>query len=127
MNASASGGVRRVVPWTKVIWVAILSGIPWSVACTSTPSLPGIGGNSEAPGGATAGAPCTTGTTEPCYETIGNHDGVLTCFKGTQTCLKGTWSACGGTGEFETSFKPVKAGGIAPLSFSQPKGCADNP
>lgn len=44
--------------------------------------------------------PCAPeGTTRDCHVVIGQHEGVLSCFTGSQTCTNGAWTACGSTGQ----------------------------
>ena len=37
------------------------------------------------------------GTVRACHVNLGQHDGVIDCFAGSQECRGGSWSACGGT------------------------------
>ena len=42
-----------------------------------------------------AEGPCQDGATRKCKVVIGEHDGVLTCFVGTEVCDGGEWGECG--------------------------------
>ncbi len=54
----------------------------------------GTGGGGGVGGGLSGSCP-TEGETKPCGVTLGQHDGVLSCYEGTQTCVGGEWSTCG--------------------------------
>src|SRR5262245_45525551 len=56
---------------------------PPSHASTTT----GAGGS----GGSDPGTPCPEGATRDCHVTLGEHNGVLSCFDGVQTCDGGVW------------------------------------
>lgn len=116
---------RRAV-WARVWICAVLGVLVWAAACSSGEPLPNVGGGATGHD-PTVGAPCTSGTTEPCYETVGNHGGVLTCYKGQAACVNGSWSSCGGGDLFQTAALPANAGGVRALSFSSAQACRDNP
>ena len=82
--------------------------------------------NSSGPGGT-----CDEGAERDCSVTVAEHDGVLTCYHGTQHCVGGEWSACGdGTMRVRTAPKAPaedENGLPRPLSLSMPADCIDNP
>ncbi|HEX4478705.1 MAG TPA: hypothetical protein VH142_26670, partial [Polyangiaceae bacterium] len=126
MTARRSTSESRRALWARVWICAVLGALVWAAACSSGETLPNVGGGAtgRTP---TVGAPCTTGTTEPCYETVGNHGGVLTCYKGQAACVNGNWSSCGGGDLFQTTALSANAGGLRALSFSSAQACRDNP
>jgi hypothetical protein len=52
-------------------------------------------GGTQAKAGPGAAVPCTDGATRSCKVFIGEHDGVRTCFQGTQVCEDAAWGICG--------------------------------
>jgi hypothetical protein len=38
---------------------------------------------------------CSDGSTRSCSVILGEHNGVLSCFYGSQICFGGSWSPCG--------------------------------
>jgi hypothetical protein len=81
-------------------------------------------------GGAGGGSnvPCTEGTTKDCAITIGQHEGVLTCYEGTSTCKGGTWGECE-NGEVVSRPGTGSAGspGSSAQAFGPPAPCTSNP
>jgi hypothetical protein len=77
--------------------------------------------------------PCAPeGAVRECHVTLGVHDGILSCFQGTQTCSGGVWGSCGGSGgvstqSFTGSLRAEQAGGIRVQSLSTPTNCVNNP
>ena len=78
-----------------------------------------------------ATGPCKIGETRGCSVTIGVHDGVLSCFEGTQTCKTGTWESCtdGNIQSYKQPswVKPGPATGPSFLALSTAGPCASNP
>ena len=68
------------------------------------------------------------GAKRPCGITLGNHDGVLSCYEGSQVCSQGLWSACG---EGEVVNHPASGAANAPsnhaMALSAPAACQNNP
>jgi hypothetical protein len=83
---------------------------------------PGAGTGANGQGGGTVG-PCSDGATRECHVTIGEHNGVLTCYYGTQSCEDGSWGQC--TDGAVVNKK--KSGEWQAKSYSQPAACQNNP
>jgi hypothetical protein len=45
-------------------------------------------------GGGGSGAQCNEGQTKKCKVDLGEHNGVKSCFIGTETCVDGAWGPC---------------------------------
>lgn len=77
--------------------------------------------------------PCKDGTTRECSITLGETNGVLSCYRGSQVCQGGSWSACGGSAfANEGVVEQPTPGWYAPDSYRQrsysvPQDCMDNP
>ena len=87
----------------------------------------GPAGGTGGSGGADAG-PCEEGAIRDCHIPIGEHDGILTCYIGTQTCTEGQWGEC--KDGFQTNKPGVGAGGGTgsnPAALSTPTECLNNP
>lgn len=109
-----------------------------AVSCGPDGHLPppggngGLGGEGGSGGGGAGGGSggCNDGDVQECHITLGEHDGVLTCYVGTQTCVDGAWSMCG-DGQTKTMEAPwwwsPPEGGLGTKSFSNPVGCMNNP
>jgi hypothetical protein len=39
-------------------------------------------------------AACVDGATRTCTVKLGEHNGVVSCFRGEQVCMEGTWGPC---------------------------------
>lgn len=90
------------------------------------PGAPPLGGST--PDRRVSSGPCTPGAERPCGTTLGEHDGVLSCYHGTSTCIDGTWSECSDGSVENLSAKAVASGSQERwLSLSQPTTCATNP
>lgn len=88
-------------------------------------------------------APCESGATRGCSVTVGEHNGVLTCYRGSQLCVEGRWSACSGgtlsamsgTGQERSPARGrtpsvsslMQSIGKRALGLAAPQGCAENP
>ena len=107
-----------------VLAVGMFAGAATVAACADdTPS--GIGGatNIHGDGGVAA---CTEGSTKSCYVTIGEHNGVLSCYEGTRTCENGVWTECL-DGEVTNKLGASLQGSLTkPLALNPPSSC-DNP
>ncbi len=74
---------------------------------------------------------CLEGAVRPCHELLGEHDGIVSCYEGTETCVGGVFGACL-DGE---SYRVVRGEGVAgeatsgarPLSFGAATDCTNNP
>jgi hypothetical protein len=65
--------------------------------------------------------PCSPeGSSRSCHVTLGQTQGILNCFEGTQACVGGMWSACGGSGT--VSGHNLRAGGLAPAQIGSGGG-----
>jgi von Willebrand factor type A domain len=71
-------------------------------------------------------APCTDGATKECGYVVSKHEGVVTCFKGTQVCTDGVWGDCV---DGITSTIPDNSGqaSSSTQSLGTPDPCATNP
>ena len=90
---------------------------------------PGAGASAGGPGG-TEG--CVDGATVDCHLTLGEHEGVVSCYDGVQTCVAGEWGPCG-QGVAREARRPGGPGSAGeaeypvPLSLSDAGACANNP
>src|SRR5262249_31926322 len=86
----------------------------------------GAGGD----GGAGGSEACPQGAARDCHLTLGEHQGVLSCFDGTETCTNGAWGPCEGS-EKKRPLPPRtgRPGAGAPevKSLSVPSSCMNNP
>ena len=57
--------------------------------CPGSSSSSGGGGE-----GGQAPAECEDGATKACKVILGEHNGVKSCFEGTETCYAGAWGPC---------------------------------
>src|SRR5262245_40096809 len=93
-------GLRRLLPWLCGL-LGSSSAIALSLAGCGGEDLPGgmsdpaggSGGEGGCGGGQDAG-PCNDGDVRECHITIGEHDGILTCYVGKQACSAGVWGEC---------------------------------
>jgi hypothetical protein len=102
-----------------------------AIACSGPHDLPPhlTGGGSGGSAGGTApdsGGPCTNGQTRDCSVTLGEHNGVLTCYDGTRTCVGGSWGACG-DGTVNNRAGTSGGNGRSSQSLSSPTLCQNNP
>lgn len=113
--------------WGRLLTLAGL-GLVMAAACSSGRSLPGrLADNGSGGTAGTTGAPCTDGQIQDCHVTLGEHNGVLSCYSGTQTCQSGTWSACG-NGSVSSRAAPATTGTArSAQSLSSPTPCQNNP
>lgn len=103
----------------------------------------GPGASFSGPGGG-SGGPCEEGATRACHITLGEQNGVLSCYDGEQSCVEGAWGACGGGSVTERAAPETKGGGSgdgeegaalpegqfpggSPMSLSDPAPCVNNP
>lgn len=98
-------------------------------ACSSD-SGSAIGGSSENPSGDDAGVQtCVEGSTKSCYVYYGEHNGILSCYEGTQVCENGVYGQCkdGTVVKRLTSPGSSSSGGMRVMSLSDAGDCQDNP
>lgn len=89
----------------------------------------GLGGAASGGGGAggDVGDVCTDGDTRECHVTLGEHNGVLSCFVGIETCVDGDWGVCS-EGVVETKEAPLGwKPGLGTKAYSSPAACLNNP
>ena len=103
------------------------------------PDYASVGGGVETPyngaNGGVAVGKCVTGATRTCTKKLSEHEGVLSCFCGTQECVDELWGECGGAGSVTTKTAPeseTQSGpGQSTAALSQPSksapGCASDP
>lgn len=135
MNATPEGVTarlrRRRRPLVIALALATIAAFPTAVAasCSADEKLPPPSGAVVTGGG----GPCSDGASQSCHITIGQENGVLTCYQGTQVCAGGAWSACA-DGSYSKRPAPLVHGGNDPglpspgpqaLSGSTP--CVNNP
>jgi len=81
---------------------------------------------------AVPGSPCVPeGVSRSCHLTLGTHDGIVSCFQGTQTCSGGQWGACEGagsvTGQSLHGARLENTGGLRLESLTTPVNCTNDP
>src|SRR5690606_38602744 len=71
---------------------------------------------------------CISGEVRACSVTLGERNGVLSCYHGSQVCVDEKWQACG-DGEVKEQAAPVwpSSPGLNQQSLSMPEECTDNP
>jgi hypothetical protein len=77
---------------------------------------------------ARASASCEGGSSRRCSVTLGEHNGVLSCFEGTQRCHDGQWEECANGKSYSrpgVGFRPMAVPRL--LSLSNPAPCEANP
>lgn len=122
-------GNSRIRAWARItlgLGLGALIALP--AACSDTDkALPG-GTETGGVGNSPAVGPCTAGTSQKCGVTLGDHNGVLTCYMGTQYCENEVWGECTGG---EVVNKPSQSSAHAPGSNTQaispPTVCNNNP
>ncbi len=80
------------------------------------------------------GRACSPGETQSCSFSLGEHDGVISCYEGTSTCVDGRYGPCQDGHEFtlqrselgQRSEQSAHAG-LQTLAFSTATECANNP
>src|SRR5260370_21883013 len=79
--------------------------------------------------GRTRGPP--EGASRPCHVTLGTHDGIVSCYQGTQACSGGLWGVCQGagsvTGQSLRGTRLEGAGGLRLESLGTPVNCSNDP
>jgi len=74
---------------------AAISGLAlFANACMGDDPRAGSSGGSFDPPTTVPTGPCSTGSQRTCHITLGENDGVVTCFVGIQHCEAGSWGAC---------------------------------
>jgi hypothetical protein len=117
-----------VLAATLVLGVGTLA-----LACSSDdeapPQAPDWGKSREIGATLDPGAPpCVDGTIESCSITLGEHDGILSCYEGKRACAGGRFGECQDGRYFELEHAAVESGsGASLLSISDPALCATNP
>ena len=74
-------------------------------------------------GGQTNVEECNNGDSRECHVTIGEHNGVVTCYVGVEICVDNAWGPCGDG----TTFDIPTPDGMQWKSFSQAQQCQNNP
>lgn len=141
--ADASSSSTALGKWLPRLGLLslLLTSVALGVACGAEDDAVPPVGLSTGSGGSTAssgpGGGCTDGDTQDCHITLGQHEGVLSCYDGTQTCEGGAWGPCG---DGTVSMRPAPGGGgegaeearegqqnAKPLSLSDAGPCQNNP
>ncbi|MEZ4225447.1 MAG: hypothetical protein R3B13_31130, partial [Polyangiaceae bacterium] len=114
--------------WTRVglAVVALALGLVPLACSDDQRALPG-GSAAGGVGNAPSVGPCSEGATQKCGVTLGEHDGVLTCYVGTQSCEKGVWSTCSNGEVVNKSASKSKGPTSGTQAFGPPSPCANNP
>ncbi len=68
---------------------------------------------------------CSDGSTRSCSVTLSQHDGVLSCYYGTQLCASGKWGPCG-NGEVKETPAPQESS-MQLQSLGDAEACENNP
>jgi hypothetical protein len=90
-----------------------------------TPPIGQGGGGGEASTGSVTPAACSDeGATEECHVTLGQHEGVLSCFVGTRTCANGRFGECTDGSVSNFAMPP---GGSELRNLSDATACTGNP
>lgn len=72
-------------------------------------------------------AKCPPGAVRECYRTLGEHNGVTSCFEGIQICDDaGTWGLCS-AGDITTRVAPEHEPDTDLLAVTGARGCTNNP
>lgn len=126
-SGDSSSGKESRRSWRTPIVLAtlLLTSITMGAACVVDDALspPGGGaGGSAGSGGSGNAGPCTDGATRECSVTLGEHDGVLTCFHGVSHCAEGAWGECT-DGTISSQPAPPKPSG----NNVMPTPCVNNP
>ena len=123
---------RRRLDATRLVcsWLTIPVTIGIFSACSSSDERYGDVGPSvgvSRDGGTTAPATCEEGATKRCYVTVGEHNGVLTCYEGVSTCVGGVWGTCadGEVTHKTRGWEAPSGGGTIAISPATP--CLSNP
>lgn len=67
---------------------------------------------------------CDEGATKCCFATLGVHNGVTSCYRGTQVCRDGTWGPCQDGTVVKSAAPPA---GARVMSLNGSVSCDDNP
>ncbi|HRI71704.1 MAG TPA: hypothetical protein PK156_46045, partial [Polyangium sp.] len=99
-------------------------------------------GNTMGAGGGSSGnvinvdpnAPCNSGATIECHQTIGTNDDILTCLHGEKTCVNGSWGPCVGAFSSRADWQPTSSASatnnpdeVHILGLSDAGPCENNP
>jgi hypothetical protein len=121
---------RRTPPKLRalaVLFLACATALGVASACSDDERAPGAHWQQEAGVGGGGNTPCTDGASKKCGITIGEHEGVLTCYEGTQICNAGTWSACGDGEVVSRAGGGDRGTASSPQAFGPPSPCSNNP
>ncbi len=88
-------------------------------------ALPG-GLDDDSPGDAIEYEPCDEGDTRDCHLTLSQHNGILSCYVGTQTCEASGWGGCL-DGDIVSRPMPDLEADKSLLTVTQTSVCVDNP
>jgi hypothetical protein len=119
----------KLVAWATLVSTVICAHFV-VVGCGASDRPASLGYSGTVQGPSVAPEPCAPeGSTQACHVTLGEHDGIVSCFVGTQTCSGGMWGACGGEGSItgKAFHGSPGGGGIRVDSLSMPVGCSNDP
>jgi hypothetical protein len=123
---------RTECAWPFASLLLALSSLFLAFGCGGTHPAELGDGNGTYVNNTIAGTPCLPeGASRPCHVALGTHDGIVSCFQGTQACTGGQWGACQGagsvTGQSLRGARLESAGGLRLESLSTPVGCSNDP
>ncbi len=118
---------RKIRSW--LIAAALAAGFAAPFGCSdNNHPLPGSSAGGGGGIGGVAIGPCEQGASRACGIKVGEHDGILTCYEGTQACNDGAWGSCtDGTTYTRAAPSPGDQPAGKPLAFTTPVGCTANP
>jgi hypothetical protein len=118
---------RRTAALALVSTVAVSLSLALGCGSSKPPDLGDQTGPTTTVSGPTPCAP--EGATRQCHVEIGENNGVLSCFQGTETCHDGMWSTCGGEGSISAQrfSGSASGGGIRVDSLTTAVNCTNDP
>ncbi len=119
----------RFWTWARLTLGAAVSGLVLlPIACSEDDRAPPASSSTGGVGNAPSVGPCTAGASQKCGVTLGEHNGVLSCYVGTQYCEEGVWGQCtGGEVVNKPSSKSKNAPGSKTRALGPPTPCTNNP
>jgi hypothetical protein len=98
-------GKKLRTPFVVTVAAALPAAFTAAIPACGTTKPPFAEGNPTGAPGLLEGPCAPDGRTQACHKTIGQHQGFIDCFSGTQTCMGGVWSDCG-NGEISSHYAP---------------------
>lgn len=119
----------RVSAWPQAFVLCLVASLLAGLGCSNEQSMPGAYNGSAGTSGTTSveRQPCADGSQRKCGVTLARHNGVASCFKGTQTCSRGSWGPCS-DGQLSEEVLSARDGSTRrAASLSAPDSCTNNP